>query len=295
MRPAPFNQRGTVRGWLEPAEDRTYLEQLLRTAPNAILAGEYELKVHADLSQSVDAPQKEKRVTELLQQLYQGTIKRYVIQVETSRGPRILKFSEATTIPRRLGGLLGISVGRTEHQNHVRAEKLGIAAAHSCGYLELREGPLLTRSLQVQSLLNPELPILDDFITDQYGRFGAPALKPLAVALNHSHAKGFFHADLKGFHAQIAHQGLAPDEPTRYTLLWLDLGRASFALTERQRVINLYQMLRFVVPPQGQARDTFMRSYCEESGWYRDNPNRGMKIVGQLLEQKLRQNPLETV
>jgi len=289
MRPAQFNEDGSIRGWLEPGEDRATLEGSLRNAPSAILSGEFELKVHQDLYKTVDEAKREQSLTALLQALYQGTIKRYVISLETQNGPRIIKLTESHSWPRRMGALFGISVGRTEHHNQLRAEKMGLTAAHSYGYLELRQGPWLIRSAQVQSKVDPERPILDEFLSEQYKRFGEEALQPLASALAEHHALGFFHADLKGFHAQIVHEGLVPHQPTRYSLRWLDLGRAGFALTERQRVINLYQMVRFVVPSQGQARDTFMRSYCQESGWHRDNPNRAMEIVGRFLDKKLRE------
>ena len=110
---------------------------------------------------------------------------------------------------------------------------------------------------------------------------------PLARALAHSHHLNFFHGDLKGFHAFIQPE---PDS-NEYTLQWLDLARVGFRLTRRQRIINLYQMLRFVVPERGETRDGFMRAYCEASGWYADNPNKAMTIVGKFLEHKLKTHP----
>ena len=295
MKPASLNERGSIRGWLEPDENRVHLETILRKAPSAVLEGELTLKVHEDLAETTDTAKREQRVTELVQALYRGTIKRYVVQSDTSVGPRIIKLTESQSLSHRLGGLIGFSTGRLEHQNQIRAESLGIAAAHSHGYLELCRSPWLIRSAQVQSLISPELPMLDDFVRREYERFGPAAMLPLGEALAHTHALGFFHADLKGFHAQIAHQRLVPHEPTRYTLLWLDLGRVKFTVTERRRIINLYQMLRFVVPNHGRARDAFMRSYSKESGWYRDSPNRAMEIVGRFLDKKLRAHQREPV
>ena len=291
MKPTPTDERGTIRGWLEPAEDRHGLEQILRTAPSAILDGALSLRVHEDLYEMPSSSSRDAQLTNLLQGLYQGTIKRYVVYAETQAGPRIIKLTETRNFGHRLGGLLSFSSGRQEHHNQRRVESLGIAAARSLGYLELCRGPWLIRSAQIQSLTDSGRPLLDDFIRHQYPAFGYEAFAALGEALAKTHAQQFFHADLKGFHAQIKTETLAPTNPSRYTLLWLDLGRVHFRLTRRRRIINLYQMLRFVIPPEGQARDAFMRSYCEETGWYRDSPNRAMKIVGEFLEKKLRVSP----
>ena len=112
-------------------------------------------------------------------------------------------------------------------------------------------------------------------------------MEPLGRALAHSHKQGFFHGDLKGFHALVC-----PSETVHeYTLKWLDLARVGFRLTRRQRIINLYQMLRFVVPERGEARDSFMRAYCESAQWYAESPNKAMTVVGKFLEYKLKTHP----
>ena len=45
-------------------------------------------------------------------------------------------------------------------------------------------------------------------------------------------------------------------------------------------------MLRFVVPERGETRDSFMRSYCEASGWYTDNPNKAMGPASEIDRYK---------
>ena len=82
MKPTPTDERGTIRGWLEPAEDRHGLEQILRTAPSAILDGALSLRVHEDLYEMPSSSSRDAQLTNLLQGLYQGTIKRYVVYAD---------------------------------------------------------------------------------------------------------------------------------------------------------------------------------------------------------------------
>ena len=67
MKPASLNERGSIRGWLEPDENRVHLETILRKAPSAVLEGELTLRVHEDLAETTDTAKREQRVTELVQ------------------------------------------------------------------------------------------------------------------------------------------------------------------------------------------------------------------------------------
>ncbi|MBT6435765.1 MAG: hypothetical protein HOK28_21920 [Deltaproteobacteria bacterium] len=287
MQVTPSVERGWIRGCLDDGEERERIIGLLHHAKSQALDGELTLRVHEHLKTNPDPKRVEEGVEEKLGLLYQNQLKRWVVQIETSQGPRIVKMTEVAHFRGSLAGLFSRSVAAREHKFQRRTQTLNLAAAQSKGYLELWYGPSLIRCCQIQTAFEPGNLILDDYLSLAMKKNGLSAMEPLGRALAHSHNQGFFHGDLKGFHA-FAHPGAEPGE---YTLRWLDLARVGFRLSRRQRIINLYQMLRFVVPERGDARDSFMRSYCAAARWHAGNPNKAMTIVGKFLEHKLKTHP----
>ena len=287
MKVATHAEKGWIRGSLDSGEDREKIISILHHGKTLVLDGKLDLKVHEHLKQSPNPQHLDHEIQEKLGLLYQGGLKRWVVQISTAQGPRIVKISESATFKTSLAGFMGQSVAAREHRYQQQAQALKLAAAETKGFLELWHGATLIRSCQVQTLLDHNAWILNDHIQTAMAQEGIEAMAPLGRALAHSHGLGFFHGDLKGFHALVKTEPNGID----YTLQWLDLARAGFRLSRRQRIINLYQMLRFVVPERGEARDYFMRAYCEASRWHAANPNKAMTIVGKFLEHKLKTHP----
>lgn len=287
MKVSPSVERGWIRGCLDDGEDRDAMVGLLHHAKSQALDGVLCVLVHENLKAEPDPRKQEQDVDEKLGLLYQNRLKRWVVQIDTAQGPRIVKMTEGSSFRSSMAGFFSRSVAAREHKFQRRTESLNLAAAQTKGYLELWYGPSLIRCCQVQTLFEPGMALLNDHLAQAIKKDGLSALEPLGRALAHSHNQGFFHGDLKGFHAFVQPEG----QNGEYTLRWLDLARVGFHLSRRQRIINLYQMLRFVVPERGDARDCFMRSYCAAAQWHADKPNKAMSIVGKFLEQKLKTHP----
>lgn len=281
-----------VRGVLADGEDAGALVAALLEARPRVLAGELTLLLHSDAEAPGDATRRAREAQSKLAALERGRLKRYVFSLPTRAGPRIVKIAETVGAGNTLAGLLGSSVGRREHANHARAEALGLAVTRSVGFLEQRRGALLVRACQIQTPLAPAALMLTPFLAAELEAHGDAALDPLAEALAATHAARFFHADLKGFHAYVVDLRRDALGPARYALRWLDLGRVSFHLTRRKRIINLYQALRFVVPRRAEAEERFIHRYCRASGWCAADPERALRVVRRFLTYKLRTHPL---
>lgn len=278
-------------GQLAKGEDETLLRDLVASAPTWLAEGRATLRVHADTDPDATQAERNAQCEAKLRGVRAGRAKRYVVQVPTAAGPRIVKLAEVTSIGNGLLGLVGRSIARREHAFHTRADVLGLAASRSLGFLEWRVGPWLRRACQVQTLIAADLRPLDQVLAHELATHGDAALESLAEALADMHAKRFFHADLKGFHAFVVPLAPPGDAPLRYRLEWIDLARVGFRLTSRQRVINLYQALRFVVPMRVDAQERFIAHYCRHSGWHRHAPQRALQRVQRLLAHKLRTHP----
>lgn len=272
--------RGFVRGSVGIGEDLDGLVRMLDTVKERVLSQELPLLTHADLGSAKDDREVKRKA------LAKGRLKRFVVRVHTEAGPRIVKVAETVGVGNTLHGLLGRSVAQREHANQLRAESLELAATKSTGFLELRSGPLLQRAIQVQTELDPALPTWTDVLDTNLQMGGDEALDRAARALAQTHALGFFHGDLKGFHAFVPE----PRGET-YGLVWLDLGRVAFKLTPRKRIINLYQALRFVVPRRHDAEERFIHAYCKASGWRAGSPDQALRQVRRFLAYKLRTHP----
>jgi len=187
----------------------------------------------------------------------------------------------------RLLGMAGVSAARREHGLHSRTHQLGLAAARTLGFLEWRSGPRLLRSAQVQTPLEPDRVSLDVFLAHDLAEHGDTAVEPLAVALAELHRVPFFHADLKGYLAFVDDVRRVPGKPATYRLVWIDLGRVAFWMSPRKRIINLYQVLRFVLAERPQAHQCFVTSYCRAAGWRAAEPLRVLAKVRRFLAHKL--------
>ncbi|MBI3178841.1 MAG: hypothetical protein HYZ27_04230, partial [Deltaproteobacteria bacterium] len=120
---------------------------------------------------------------------------------------------------------------------------------------------------------------------------GEAALAPLAQALAAQHAVPFFHADVKSYHAFVDDVRREPGRPALYRLRWIDLGRVSFWMSPRKRVINLYQALRFVIPDRAESQRRFVEAYCRAAGWRSRRSDRVLHTVRRFLARKLRTVP----
>ena len=284
-------ERGRIVGQLAAGEDRPAIEIALRQARRRVLAGELALLLHADHRPEVPGEVRARQQTERLTRLAAGRLKRFVFRLETRAGPRIVKISEVVSLGNRLSGLLGSSNARREHQYQAQAQTLGLAATETKGYLELREGPWLRRACQIQTVLDGDRPTLDSFLAEEYPRFGDEAIVRLAEAFAQTHRRRFFHGDLKGFHAFPTNLQRPPEQAASYELQWLDLGRVGFRLSRRQRIINLYQMFRFVLPQTPEVQANFIQAYCRHTGWWAHRPKRALARVRRFLQHKLRTHP----
>jgi len=283
--------RGRLVGALADSEDRATIERILVLAPELALEGEAELLTHADLDPGTSDEVRTRERERKLDRLRAGKLKRYVLLVDTPGGKRVVKIAEVNSLGNVLLGLLASSVARREHAFHMHAEELGLAATHTLGFLEWRSGVHMVRACQVQSLLADDAQSLGTFLSAQLEAYGDAALERLAEALAVTHRVPFFHADLKGFHAFVHGVTQPADGPASYGLRWIDLARVAFNLSRRQRIINLYQALRFVVPERAEAQERFVSSYCRTAGWYANAPDRALAKVRRFLDYKLRTHP----
>jgi hypothetical protein len=290
--PGLHASRGVVVGEVAPCEDATLLARTLVGARDLVLRDAKELLTHADLDPTASPAERQGERERKLRALGLGRLNRYVLALETTAGPRIVKIAEVTSAGNALLGVLGSSVPRCEHALHLRTQALGLAASETRGYLEWRRGLRLLRACQVQTPMAPDAVTLGTFLVAELRRFGEAALDRFGQALARVHARRFFHADLKGFHAIVTQITRCDPEPATYELQWIDLARVSFYLTPRKRIINLYQALRFVVPRRPEAEERFVRAYCAASGWHAATPELALARVRRFLAYKYRTYPL---
>ena len=227
----------------------------------------------------------------LQQDLCSGLLKRFAIRVTTAAGERIVKIAEVNTLGGRLLGLCGVSRGRREHELHRRALALEVAAVRTLGFLELRRGPLLIRSCQVQEPLSDDTVPLAVLLTRELLAHGPVAAESLGRALALTHRLPFFHSDLKPFHTFADHIHSDSGGPAQYRLRFIDLDHVAFWMSRRKRIISLYQTLRYILPDDPETQARFVTAYCAASGWYDNAPERGLAIVRRFLEHKLRTHP----
>ena len=283
--------RGRIVGVLETGEDREAIVHVLRRARELVDNGNLSPLCHEDLEPAVGDTDRDRARDALRIALRAGKLKHFALRVSTTAGARIVKVAEANTVGGQLLGVVGISRGAREHRLHTRAEQMGVAAARTLGFLELRRGALLVRSCQVQTEVPPAHVPLGVFMARAIATLGPRAAEPFGRALAETHRVPFFHSDLKPFHAFVS--DLRGDEsgPTSYRLRWIDLDRVAFWISRRKRVINLYQALRYVVPDEPETQRRFVTAYCQASGWYADAPGRALATVRRFLNYKLRTHP----
>lgn len=282
---------GRVRGVVAHGEDAKALGYALIEARERVLGGDVPLLVHGNLRVAATDAQRQSEVNAKLEALRGGKLKRYVFPLATARGVRIVKITEPLGFAHQLQALAGRSQARFEHRAQLRAERLELAATQSCGYLELWRGLRLVRCCQIQTPLDDQLEVLESFFAREFERHTGAAIDALADAMADTHARGFFHADLKGFHAFVKDPLREGGGAATYRLRWLDLGRVSFHLTPRKRIINLYQIFRFILVPDPAAGERFMRRYCKTANWYAQQPEVALAKVRRFLAHKLATHP----
>ena len=289
MRIHRHTRAGTLKGELLASEDEDELCRALVEAKENALSGTFPLLVHTTSQASEQAQQERENKRRAL---LAGKLGRYVFKHSTRQGERVVKIAEVVTLGNQLAGILSTSVAKREHLLQQRTELLNLATTHSCGYLELRRGPYLVRSCQVQTLIPPHLLTLDDVLPGELKRYGDDALEPLAVAIAAMHQRGFFHADLKGFHAHVQNLTPQPMGPSHYHLTWIDLARVAFHITRRRRLINLYQVTRFILPARPSAHARFINTYSQMIGLSSRQTTRMKDDVARFLAHKYLTHPV---
>ena len=288
-----MDDRGQIRGNLVHENERDQWNSVLRNARSLSHENsEAQLLVHGqDNSDSLSEVQKQAQV-EKRQLVQAGKAKRFVLRYGTESGLKIFKMVEPQSAGNHLMGFLGNSAAKLEHQYHLRCQSLDLAATRSLGYLELRRGPFLVRACQIQEPIDFEqLPLLETFFPQQFSQHKEDAVTALATAIAQMHLKRFFHGDLKGFHAFVRTRGSYPSGAAQYDLLWIDLGRVGFNLSKRQRIINLYQVFRYILPRDSESQASFMKTYCDVAQWQNHQPQKALDKVLQFLTYKLRTHP----
>jgi len=308
----------TVRASLTDGEDREMLTAAIHRAPELAQSGEAELLVHASLQRQYAERQSARCNNQNLQQLGQlrateaterthkltllasGTAKRYVVQVATSAGDRVIKFCDTRGVGNHAMGVFGNSSAEREHRLHQRALHIGVAATKSCGVLTLRRGLHLVRAAHVQVPINASPsadipPLAAQIQLDTKAHGALAAFTALARALARMHAVPFFHADVKGFHAlakSITTPAKHDTEPADYNLLWIDLDRCAFRVTPRRRIINLYQVFRFLLPiGDDSLQAAFIHEYCNAASWYAKDHQEILNRTSRFLRHKLKDHP----
>lgn len=238
-----------VVGNLRVVEDRTTLEGLLKNPEQWVLEGRAILGTSAA----------QKHILSLVKLHQQKKLKRYTLEVDTTEGYRFVKVAEVRSFGAVLRGIVG-SPARFEDAHQKRAARLGVAAAESCGFLEWRAGPILFRACQIQVPVPNHLVPFAEFWREQWSHQPQTALELLARELARQHALPFFHADIKPYHAFVDQTDKGSSDG--YRLKWIDFGRAAFWMSPRKRIINLYQVARFVLPDDPAIREQFVAAYC---------------------------------
>lgn len=267
----------TIKGHLLSGEDRAHLTEVVLD-PRLALQGGAALRVHGDLRS--DSAQREAERARKLVKVRAHRAKRWVLELTTQAGPRFVKVSEPQSLGSRLQGTFR-TVAHREHLAQLRAQQLQLNVSTTCGYLEHWRGARYVRSIQIQTPMM-RLPSVETFLTARDNN--VEAVQCVARALAYTHRLGFFHADLKGFHAFV--------DPGLPHLRWLDLGRVAFRLTARRRVINLYQALRFWLPPDRALQQTFVHAYGETLQLPAAARARLLERARRLLRYKLRTHPV---
>jgi hypothetical protein len=288
-----MNIQGQFRGEIVLENESDQWKWVLRNARNLTQENsKAQLLVHGqDKSDSLSEQQKQARL-EKRQLVLAGKAKRFVLRYSTSSGVKIFKMVEPQSPGNHLIGVLGSSTAKLEHQYHLRCQSLGLAATRSLGYLELRRGPFLIRACQIQEPIDFEqMLLLETFFPQQLSHFKEEAIAALATAIAQMHLKRFFHGDLKGFHGFVRTSGAYPSGAAQYDLLWIDLAKVGFNLSRRQRIINLYQVFRYILPMNSQAQASFMKVYCDVANWHNHQPQIALNKVTKFLNYKLRTHP----
>lgn len=280
--------RGRIIGALAEGEDAAQLREALLNAPEWVSTGARSFLSHEGTGDS----RAQRALAARREAVRKRRLKRFTFLEETAAGQRVVKIAEVQSFGNALLGLLQTSTARQEHVYHARAVDMSLAAVETRGFLEWRDGKRLLRACQVQTLLSAEQVSLDTHLARELASFGDAALEPFAQALARMHARPFFHADLKGFHGFVTNVVTRPSAPSTYDLQWIDMGRVSFGLSPRQRIINLYQALRFVVPPHPSAHRRFMEAYTRSAGWCVDAPERALARVHAFLAHKFLTHPI---
>ncbi len=279
--------RTRIGGTLLPGEDHDRIAHALVHARDLVLTGAAELLVHADQEANA-TPERHRALRQSrLHQLAASTLKRYAFRLDTGAGARVIKIGEVTTCGNTLLGATGWSPARREHHLHGRAQAAGLAATETRGFLDWRRSLRLLRSAHVQLPVAPDLLPLSVFFAREIKEHGDAAVEPLAQALAALHAVPFFHADVKSYHAFVRDVLRAPGRPATYRLVWIDLGRVSFWMSPRKRIINLYQALRFILPDRAEAQGRFVAAYCRAAQWRAGRVDQVLRSVRRFLAHKL--------
>ncbi|MBN1476175.1 hypothetical protein JXA47_05440 [Candidatus Sumerlaeota bacterium] len=120
----------------------------------------------------------------------------------------------------------------------------GILTGRPVLFAERRRGGLIWENYLITEAIRADRSLWDHLrlTVEERGEDPTPVLGPLARFVQEIHGVGFYHDDLSAEHIWIAND----TEGMRFGLIDLDACRFSHALSPRQRLMNLFQILRSV-------------------------------------------------
>lgn len=240
-----------LRFTLEEGEDRAILGDLVQNVSAWLEDGRAELLDHAHLADPADQRNhfvRPEPYDQRLAAIAAGTAKRFVIKVDSSAGPRVVKFFTPLGYANRL--LYAVRASPSQRAHELAQQTMGgpLLLPHSYGYIDLRDDRSLVRSGQVMEHL-AGLTSLGSYLTARLRSAGSnpaerlEAIHWLADHLAAMHRAGLYHPDLKPYHVFVVSTG----DTERLLVIDMDRARVESELDEGQRATNLYQLYRYAL------------------------------------------------
>ena len=237
--------------------DFSTTEALIRTTElgDAFLAAPLEfLRLHPEallVHRSRDRQLTPQKLRDLQQRIVSAQDftkrKRFAIKLETaSHGPLCLKFRPLSWAE----GFLGPLHAKAELQRHTEVQHRNFAATEPLGIGTWRDKEQKRWQYFIQGWIDPTWASGESLLKGSLSS-AKPATEIAAL-----HNAGIFHGDLKPYHVAI------PNDAAHW--LYLDLDPVRFGLSQRRRVINLYQGLRYFLAAERSLASSLIEHYVEQ-------------------------------
>ena len=236
---------------LDEGEDRDTLADVVRNLPTWLEDERARLLDHAHLADPTDQRNHFVRPESSKQRaadIVAGKAKRFVLSIDTSAGPRAVKFFTPLGYANRVYYAVRASPSRQAHELTRRASSGPVMLPHSYGFIDLRDDRSLVRSAQVMELLS-DLTSLGSYLSTRLKQAGQDStarrdvIDWLAKQLSSLHQAGFYHPDIKPYHVFVVERS----DTERLLLIDMDRARLTKALDIDQRAVNLYQLYRYAL------------------------------------------------